>query len=354
MFRQTINKIHLIVGLISGSIIVIVALTGCIYTFEEEIRSLHPPKEVKVEIGKNKASIKQILDSVKVFESNLKITGLMISGNLNKSIIIFTKEKKNLLVNPFTVKILENEAKKQDWLATDLKLHRELLLGKIGKQIIYWNAWIFALMLVSGFILWLPKRIKNLKQALKVKTGASTKKLTFDLHSVGGFYALPFLLILVASGIHIGSHGEEKGKKLKSVFQSVDNSEIIDKSLKQIPLNETFKTMRIMLPKDSLDVLKVSINYSSSGLKKESSYVFDQYSGKLLKQNLYAKANIWDRIWKTDVDIHTGKIGGIIGKIIVFLVSLTALSLPITGFMIWRNNCKMVKVKSKVLVSVVN
>lgn len=70
MFRQTINQIHLIVGLISGSIIAIVALTGCIYVFEEEIRSLNHTKEVKVEIGENKASIKQILDSVKFSNLN--------------------------------------------------------------------------------------------------------------------------------------------------------------------------------------------------------------------------------------------------------------------------------------------
>lgn len=349
MFRQIINKVHLIIGLVSGSIMIIVALTGCIYAFEEEIRSFSPKQEVKIEVGEKKVSIRQILDSVKTHQPKLKITGLMISGKPDKPITIFTKEKKNLSVNPYTAKILENEARKQDWLATDLKLHRELLLGKIGKQIIYWNAWLFAFMLVSGFILWLPKRIKNLKQSLKIKTGASTKKLTFDLHSVGGFYALPFLLITVATGIHIGSHGDTKGKKLQSAFQLVDNRGIIDKSLSQTSVSEPFKSIRIMLPKDSIDVLKVSINYPSSGLKKESSYVFDQYSGKLLTQNLYSQDSLWERIWKTDVDIHTGKIGGIFGKIIAFLASSIALILPITGFMIWRNKRKLEQNKKNLI-----
>ena len=42
-----------------------------------------------------------------------------------------------------------------------------------------------------------------------------------------------------------------------------------------------------------------------------------------------------DKIFMMSYDIHSGGIGGIFGKVIAFLVSLTAASLPFTGLAIW-------------------
>lgn len=339
MFRQIINKIHLYLGLVSGLIVIIVALTGCIYAFEEEIRSLSQKPEVKIEVSNEaRISIQQVIEAVKVKDVKAKITQMMIPGKSDKSISVNTKDKKSYQVNPYTAKVTEGNSARKDWLAINLKLHRELLLGKVGKTIILWNAWFFVFILISGFILWLPKKLKHLKQVLKIKRNAGTKKFTFDLHTVAGFYALPFLIVIVATGIHISNHGKDNGPKLQStMIANIDKNIVPDKALKQILTSEPTKNIRIFFPKDSVDVLKISLIYPSKGLRKESSFTFDQYSGKLLKSITYNEESLWDKLWKSDVEIHTGKIGGIFGKIIAFLISLTTVSLPITGFMIWRN-----------------
>jgi uncharacterized iron-regulated membrane protein len=44
-------------------------------------------------------------------------------------------------------------------------------------------------------------------------------------------------------------------------------------------------------------------------------------------------------------DIHVGAIGGITGKVIAFLASLMAASMPVTGFMIWWGRRKKTKEK---------
>ncbi|KKX50092.1 hypothetical protein L950_0212195 [Sphingobacterium sp. IITKGP-BTPF85] len=45
-------------------------------------------------------------------------------------------------------------------------------------------------------------------------------------------------------------------------------------------------------------------------------------------------------------DIHLGSILGIPGKMLVFLASLIAASLPVTGFYIWYNRRKKKKKKA--------
>ena len=49
----------------------------------------------------------------------------------------------------------------------------------------------------------------------------------------------------------------------------------------------------------------------------------------------YKDAKVADKIMRMNYDIHIGAIGGIVGKIIAFLVSLLAASLPVTGILLW-------------------
>lgn len=44
-------------------------------------------------------------------------------------------------------------------------------------------------------------------------------------------------------------------------------------------------------------------------------------------------------------DIHTGQILGLFGKILAFMSSIIVASLPITGFIIWRNKKRKHKKK---------
>jgi uncharacterized iron-regulated membrane protein len=62
---------------------------------------------------------------------------------------------------------------------------------------------------------------------------------------------------------------------------------------------------------------------------------YDRYSGKKLGMTSFADENAGEKIIAMNYDIHVGAIGGLAGKIIAFIVSLIAASLPITGFVIW-------------------
>ena len=42
-----------------------------------------------------------------------------------------------------------------------------------------------------------------------------------------------------------------------------------------------------------------------------------------------------EKVRDYNFDIHTGAVGGIVGKTIAFFVSLFSASLPVTGFLIW-------------------
>ncbi|WP_262885043.1 PepSY-associated TM helix domain-containing protein [Elizabethkingia argenteiflava] len=91
-----------------------------------------------------------------------------------------------------------------DWT---LKGHRFLWLPyKIGRPIINYTTLIFAITLISGIILWWPKKWTPpiRKQSLSIKWKSRFKRLNYDLHNVLGFYVLIVLFIISLTGMFYG------------------------------------------------------------------------------------------------------------------------------------------------------
>jgi uncharacterized iron-regulated membrane protein len=66
----------------------------------------------------------------------------------------------------------------------------------------------------------------------------------------------------------------------------------------------------------------------------------DQYSGKILKTDIFKDKPFNERVAGSIKAIHVGNVYGNFTKILYFLACLIATSLPITGTMIWLNKLK--------------
>lgn len=333
--RKIINKLHLIVGLGSGAVVVVVALTGCVWAFEEEIRYFTQREQLFVTArSAPRVPVSRVMDAVQTTEPSVTISQIRLFGEPTRAIQVFTQDKRMLTANPYTGQLLASRDLETDWLLINLKLHRTLLLGDVGKRIIYWNAWLFLVMLVSGLVLWLPARWRQWRSSLTVKWQAKAAKRTYDLHSVLGFYALPFLLLIVATGIDMASHGDKKKDK-PVIYQKLGSNLILDRAVSSALGAAAFETVRINLPKDSLSPLRVVVMYPTSGLRKESTFTFDPATTRLLDAKRHDRMTFSQRFWKSDYELHTGRMLGFFGKCLAFGAGLVAASLPVTGFLIW-------------------
>ena len=335
-FRKLINTLHLWLGLATGIIILVVAFTGCILAFEDEIRyaTQHDALYVSPE-QMQQLNVEELTVVIKKYDKKAKLTQIRYLGDPSKAVLCYTKDKRIISVNPYNGNVLFARDQEKDWLTVVLSLHRTLLLGKVGEEIILWNVCIFLVMLVSGIVLWWPRKIKQIRQHLKIKANASAKRRNFDLHSVFGFYAFIPLFLICITGISMATWGGE-GKKLHSVItDNKPSKNIYDQLVAQVYHNEPVEMLRIGFPADSAGVISVVIRYATHGLRKQSSFTFDRYSGVLLKSETYQDKTFSQRFFGSNYEVHTGRVWGIPGKIIMFLAGLTAFSLPITGFLIW-------------------
>lgn len=375
--RRLINKIHLVIGLLSGSIILIIAVTGALFAFEEEIRALYESdlwyvnskteqKVLDVSTLKNIADLE--IKKVEPVIGAIQYEGVVFYNDPGRtfSFIYYNSDPllyREIIVDPYSGNVLSNKNYLTDFFFIILELHRNLMLGSVGKEIIDYASLIFLFMLISGIYLWWPRNKNNKRQRFRIKFRLNPKRTNYDLHNVLGFYISWIAVIVVLTGFswafswfnpvvdwvaNGGSLSPPKKEFTSDTLTTQANNLSVQNNIFSYTKHKGRKYERFLLiyPKTKTDVYKLIQYYSVKTYYKHEHASFDQYSGKLLLQEKYENTTTGDKVTAMAYDIHIGKIFGLPGQILVFLSSIIAASLPITGFRIWlfrrkkKNNSK--------------
>src|SRR5690606_14100806 len=87
--------------------------------------------------------------------------------------------------------------------------HRYIWLDpETGTMVTSWATLIFFFLLISGVILWFPKKWNKttFKKSFKIKWNARFKRLNYDLHNVLGFYSLILAFLIALTGLIMSFH----------------------------------------------------------------------------------------------------------------------------------------------------
>jgi len=226
-----------------------------------------------------------------------------------------------------------------------------LLNTSYGQPIVGWSTLIFVLLLITGLVLWWPKKwtraMRN--RSFKIKWKASFKRVNYDLHNVPGFYSLIPALFISLTGmgwafgwfeavVYAAASGtttppqQVNMKSDTSVAAAHPMDMAFSEALRQLPRARRL----LVIPAAGKEGVTYVLGYQGGETYYGSDALqFDQYSGKLLHRRNHAEKNRGERLIEMNYDIHVGAIGGLTGKIIAFIASLICASLPVTGFIIW-------------------
>lgn len=356
--KEIIRQIHLWLGLASGLVVFILGLTGAIYTFEKELKEVFYRDRLYVDVPANgqRLPLSTLLPiAEKALGKERKISRGELSQKPGRTYMFramkldrkafgywnyYTYYQK-VYLNPYTGKVVFKENAKKEFFTVVLALHMNLLLGNtVGHFVVRWSVVCFALLLLSGLVLWWPKRWKpkQLKKSFKVKWNAKFRRLNYDLHNVLGFYALLVLMVIALTGL---AWSFELTSDTKSpVLSDTTRTDLVmpaDLILKQT-LTAAPATAYFLynFPSTKSGTVGVTAYQSTGSLYDKLQYRYDRYTGKLLKATKpFGELSGTEQLKALNYDLHTGAVLGIWGKIMVFISSLIAASLPITGFLIW-------------------
>ncbi len=382
-FKAVAAWLHLWVGLVTGIIVVIVSVTGCILVFEDELFEAvhHDLVEVK-QTGPARPVSELLAIAQKALGTKKKITDIRINEagesyvfnatkvnkikDINLSYFSQFKYRDDVYVDPYTGKVLGIIDVRYEFFNMMEQLHRQLLLVKpVGSVIIGSCILLFLLMMITGFILWLPKNIKQLKAHLTVKWKAKWKRVNYDMHNTFGFYVLPIAMIIAITGLvwsfkwwedgiyrMLGSPGKidliRHAPKLANADTSSMHLETVLTGI-QNKVAGNYYTIGLSLPEKGEHAIMafVYLKQRTDGWRSISYFYFDDRTGKMFDKLDHASKPLGLKWRNSNKDIHTGRIYGLPTQIIAFLASLTCASLPITGFLIWLNKRKKGKKRTR-------
>jgi uncharacterized iron-regulated membrane protein len=362
--KKAILKIHLWLGLSSGLIVFIIAITGCFYAFQEEIqniteeyrfvevenKSFLPPSKLEI-IARTEVPDK-VLHAIKYNEKNNAIEAIFFHYNPSYHFTTY--------INPYNGSVLKTINNKTGFFAFILDGHFNLWLPhEIGRIVVSIATLIFLILLLSGLFLWYPKNKNAAKQRFwfKWKNTTKWKRKNYDLHSISGFYILIVGIIFAVTGLVWGfgwfasSYYKVAGGEKSLLYTepiSAENQKIQDSTLVK-PLDAIWiqmqkeyphaKSIEIHPPESKSSSIAANANMDKGTYWKIDYRYFDQYSLKEMNViHIYGrkkKDKVADNLMKMNYDIHTGAILSLPGKIFAFLTSLLIATLPITGFCLW-------------------
>jgi len=356
--------LHLWLGLASGIVVIILSITGCILVFEQEIKSISSPW-----LFAEKPTGGVILPPSKLYLAVRKalpdkeIHSIWYHGEHQSAAVTIDGDSVAYL-NPYTAKLIDL-VHHEDFFDFVDEGHRRLWLpDKIGKQVIGWSTFTFFILLLTGLVLWWPKKWnkKGKEQSFKIKWKAKFKRLNYDLHNVLGFYALLLALVMCITGLMMSFSWFNKGvywlaggdsnspKPDQEVFNGAPQNMLMNSDLVWMKVQKEFARYnkdQIIIsfpdePEEPIYACTDMINgYWRDLYFNPLTLELTQSAGKRLSELAFA-----DQLRKLNYGLHVGAFAGLTSKVFFFFASLICASLPITGFYIWWGKRKKTKKQS--------
>ncbi|MBB6463263.1 PepSY-associated TM helix domain-containing protein [Flammeovirga kamogawensis] len=376
IFKYIMSVSHLWLGLLSSVVVFVVCMSGATYSFKTQIQEL-----LNYDVVFSRDSKGDDFVSINVLQNQFESEGLLITSitipeTTSRNILVTykdqTDEEGHFYVHPENGKIIGTSSSSAgDFFNLMKQIHKELLLGKVGKQIVGASILIFVVLLLSGLVVWFPKKTTQLKKGLTIKWSAKLPRVIYDLHNTLGFYTFILLLFISVTGLYVSyswvksgiivslggvavlseNSSEAAKAEMSNVFASflddvIDSQSDKQKELKEISLDSLLSDVNLKLPYKAITILDFPTeeeayyhitkinqeNLLKAILPDEIEYTKE---GEFKSLQKFTDQPLHKQFTAISLPLHTGEIMGLPGIILYFIATLIAASMPVTGILIW-------------------
>jgi len=215
VLRKILFWLHLAAGLVAGLVIAVMCFTGATLAFETEItawaerdvRRVEPPVSAAPRLPLDEL----IARARKSAETEARVTGVTVSADPRDAVAVnLGRDAGVYYVNPYTGEVRSAATTRMhDFLHLMEEWHRFLARSgdqrPAGKAVTGACNLAFLFLALSGLYLWWPRAwtARWVRPALWFN-GSRGKARDWNWHNVIGFWSLPVLIVLTASGAVIG------------------------------------------------------------------------------------------------------------------------------------------------------
>ncbi|OUL26107.1 PepSY-associated TM helix domain-containing protein [Nostoc sp. 106C] len=351
--RHLAFQLHRYLGLAAGLVIMVVGLTGSLLVFEEEISHFL----LELQFGKivpqqQQVSVISVIDRVKAAypDPNLNFSFLGLPQEPDEAIHIElqspNKPTLEVIVNPYTGKILGDRLREYAIMSVIYNLHYSLLAGDTGIAIAGIAALLLFILCITGIFLWPGWR--KLIPGFKIKWNAHIKRTNFDIHKVAGIITAVFLALTAFTGFcwNFYTYAEPVIYAVTFSPKPVEPLSKLIPGKSPIALAEILQRADAALPGAAITyigfptspeaVFMVGKKFPEEKEVWRSRVYLDQYTGEVLHVRNSRSLPVGEEVVDAFNPLHYGTFGGLPTRILYIFVGFAPTILFVTGFVMWR------------------
>ena len=368
--RKVFVRLHRYAGLAMAGFLAIAGLTGSVIAFAQEIDSWLNPGLYEIASTGTPLSLAALAQRVEQSDPQIRVMRIEPPSGVRESALLTVVPRQDsvptydqVFADPVTGTVLGTRL----WGAIRLdRAHLVPFIYKLHYSLHIpapWGLWLMGAIACGwlldsfiGFYLTLPRGRRLLakwRRAWKIKSGAELFRTSFDLHRAGGLWLWVLLLMLAVSSISLNLR-EELFTPMVSVFSSVTPSvfdlRVPDEtdrdpglSFDEIAARAQNEAQRLGWTTAlgsvayivSYDVFGVRFDAESSWSGDSRFLYLDGRDGRPLGRYVLGEGTAGDIFTVAQFPLHSGRIGGLAGRIAICIAGLAVTALSITGVIIW-------------------
>jgi len=349
-FFRRVWRWHFWAGLLSAPVVVVVAVTGAIYAFKDEIEDATdadlrfvPPAEVRAPLSR------QVSAATARGEPATQVT---LSADPRRSTVVLVSTPSGpraMYVNPYTAEVVGEGPPRNEFFAVVLAVHRRLFADTFGRILVELATCWAVVLVVSGVYLWVPKAWRAVKGVWVPRVRAKPYVVLRDLHTLSGFYLGPVLVLLAVTGLFFsivwmwsvntvtGGAGEFPRHFLAGPpsAEGVIAPAALDAAERDARREHPANTLVVMLPTARTEPVVVRVR-GLSGPSYVASVAVDRTTGEVLSRKAFDPDLTWYeklRMWV--LPVHQGSAYGWPTKALAAACCLGLAWLAVSGVWMW-------------------
>jgi uncharacterized iron-regulated membrane protein len=361
--RRIVFWSHLIVGSGAGVVILVMAITGVLLTYERQIVEWTEQQYAVQHSPDVTLPADVIFKSLRERHSDEHHFFVRFVNRPGSAVSVWAGQH-SYLVSPYTGEVLrvgQGVIANVFHVITDL--HRSLAFGgdakDLGGSLIGYSNLFFIFLILTGAYLWLPRMWKwpLLRSRILISTNAKwVKARNYNWHHAVGFWVMPPLLIIALSAtlfsfswtntLLYGFYGEEvpvRDDGAEEIFRQTESAvsyqSLFERSTQHATMNGATDWYSIWMEVgENAGEVRFYID-RSIGRRPEFAYSLrlSDESGDVLEVKKHTDWSEGDQAWDAARFLHTGEVFGFVGQTIAGLASLGACVLVYTGLALsWR------------------
>lgn len=357
--RRVLLFLHRWVGLLAAILIVVVAGSGAMLIFENEIDHVLNPKLFNVKPAGSRVSVEEMFNSARQAFPKQRVQNIGFPNDDKLSAQLMLGTGQRVFMDPYTGKVLGSRGFNESLSFRLHQLHVRLLFppvttpfgkgtrtvpNKLGSQIVGWTTVVLLGISITGIFVWFPR------MAWKLDLRTGWKRINFDLHNLTGLYTLVFAIVLTVTGIVLSfdfpTHWINSMFPAQETEAEEEPGVEIQRGVKMITADAAVEAARKAFPDATIASLNtpspprwtftVTVRYpEDKSITGRSRVSVNPYTADVVFKESYRDTQKAAAILRLMRPIHTGDIYGWPTRILMGLASLMIVAQVITGIIMW-------------------